>query len=182
MIILVDVDDVCLDCVSRWLEMYNATAGTSFTRDDVHDWEFSGLNLNREVLYGLLWHEDFYPNAKAIPDALDAIRFLRLLGHRVVYVTSSNPVSARAKMEWLSNHGFLIGKGAKRFDDVVICHDKSLIKGDVLVDDAVHNLETSGAKVKILFDQPHNRAFVANGFTRCLNWQEVVKAIVKLGG
>ena len=55
---------------------------------------------------------------------------------------------------------------------------KQLIRGDVLIDDGIHNLE-GGAYKKILFTAPHNRHYdaEAHGMTRVNNWEEAVRII-----
>lgn len=64
------------------------------------------------------------------------------------------------------------------WNDVIIIAHKQLIKGDVLVDDGVHNLE-GGDYAKILVDSPHNRGYdaEANGMIRLNNWDDIYHAI-----
>ena len=64
--------------------------------------------------------------------------------------------------------------------DVIITSYKQLIKGDVLVDDGVQNLE-NGDYFKILMNAPHNLAYdaEANGMCRTSNWGEVYSLITE---
>ena len=61
---------------------------------------------------------------------------------------------------------------------MIVTGRKQMVRGDVLIDDGVHNLE-GGAYRKILFTAPHNRSYdaEANGMTRADNWDEVVRII-----
>ena len=56
-----------------------------------------------------------------------------------------------------------------------------MIKADILIDDAIHNL-VYGDYVKILFDAPHNQGVNAEkyGIVRAKNWEEVYKIIGEL--
>ena len=56
-----------------------------------------------------------------------------------------------------------------------------MIRGDVLIDDGVHNLE-GGAYAKILMTAPHNRNYDAegNGMVRVHNWTQVEEAVRKI--
>ena len=53
-----------------------------------------------------------------------------------------------------------------------------MVRGDVLIDDAPHNL-VGGEYAKILFDRPHNRSFdhVANDALRVNTWEEIDQVI-----
>ena len=67
------------------------------------------------------------------------------------------------------------------WDQVIITFRKQLIKGDVLIDDGVHNLEGGDYK-KILMTAPHNRNYdaEAHGMIRVHNWDEILQVIERL--
>ena len=56
-----------------------------------------------------------------------------------------------------------------------------MIRGDVLIDDGIHNLE-GGDYVKILMTAPHNRNYdaEANGMIRVHNWEEIEEILSQL--
>ena len=64
------------------------------------------------------------------------------------------------------------------WSQVIITSRKQLIRGDVLIDDGIHNLE-GGAYRKILVTAPYNRYYdaEANGMIRVHNWDEIVRII-----
>lgn len=64
---------------------------------------------------------------------------------------------------------------------MIITANKQMIRGDVLIDDGVHNLE-GGSYKKILMTAPHNRNYdaEANGMIRVSNWTEIEKSIFDL--
>lgn len=67
------------------------------------------------------------------------------------------------------------------WDQVIITSRKQLIKGDVLIDDGIHNLE-GGDYIKILMTAPHNRDYdaEANGMIRVYNWKQIEEVINQL--
>ena len=62
-----------------------------------------------------------------------------------------------------------------------MAQDKGMVKGDILVDDGVHNLEAFSGR-KVLMTAPHNQQYDAtgNGMIRADNWHEVYKEIRRL--
>jgi 5'(3')-deoxyribonucleotidase len=66
--------------------------------------------------------------------------------------------------------------------DVIIAEQKGLIIGDVMIDDAPHNLRDFTGK-KILFNQPHNRSFNAadSEIQRVDGWGEIYEIIKQEG-
>ena len=61
---------------------------------------------------------------------------------------------------------------------MIITGRKQMIRGDVLIDDGIHNLE-GGEYRKILFTAPYNRDYnaEANGMIRVNTWEEAVRVI-----
>ena len=69
------------------------------------------------------------------------------------------------------------------WENVIITSNKEMIKGDVLIDDGIHNLLNADYK-KILMTAPYNRAFPAeeNGMIRVSSWSEIYKVISEMDG
>lgn len=86
-----------------------------------------------------------YDNMPSIPGALDGVNQLRAAGHRVVFATVSPNGSAGRKLRWLVDHGFLAwqpqpGEAPTTHPDYIEIKDKSLLRGDMLIDDGPHNI------------------------------------------
>ena len=58
-----------------------------------------------------------------------------------------------------------------------------MIKGDILIDDAVHN-HIGGDYRKFLMNAPHNEKYDAdaNGMIRVSSWKEIYELIVNICG
>lgn len=170
--ILIDMDDVLEDLLGAWVKALNEKFGTSVAPSDVVTWELEPYfpGLTRQDLYSVFRTPGFWLNLEPRPGAVDAVNKLLDLNYDVKIVTAATPESAFEKSEWLK-------KWLPRipWEDVIITSNKQLIRGDVLIDDGVHNL-IGGKYRKILVDRPHNQSFdcTAAGMLRVFRMSEVV--------
>lgn len=98
-------------------------------------------------------------------------------GHEVYIVTSAHYKSVVHKVEKvLLKHFPYIP-----WERVIITSKKQMIKGDVLIDDAVHNL-VNGDYHKFLMNAPHNQSYdeKADGMVRVSSWEEIYELIFNL--
>jgi 5'(3')-deoxyribonucleotidase len=156
--ILCDVDDVIAAFVPGLIRNYNNTLEENeqpMTLAKVNDWSLTACGFSKRVYS--LFGADLYDNwVTPIPGALEVIRHIREVGHRVVFVSSCPEGTMDAKVRWLIKHEFMAS--GKKMPDFVAADDKSLIAGDMLVDDGMHNVEAFPGKA-VLVDMPHNRSF-----------------------
>lgn len=178
-VILVDMDDVLEDLSWAWTRVLNKRYGTNVKRNDILNWDMclAFPSLTHEQVYGLLDEEDFYDELRPLEGAAESLKALKDMGHTVYIVTATSGRSVRAKMEKCLFRYFPF----LTWQDVIITWNKHLIKGDILIDDGVHNL-IDGDYAKILFSAPYNRDFdaEANGMIRVENWTEAMEAVAKL--
>lgn len=165
-------------CVS-WL---NDKYGTTVRCDDICSWDFSKAfpNLSRNQVYKPLKEDDFWDTVKPMDGAADVLRSLTQDGHEVYIVTASLYQTIPAKMERVLFRYFPF----LSWQNVIIASNKQMIDGDIMIDDAPHNL-LGGRYAKILMSAPHNRYFnaIRNGITRVSNWEQakqVLDIMVKL--
>jgi len=86
------------------------------------------------------------------PDAQEVTK--ELLNYFDIYVVSASHFSTvHNKAEWLIEHFPHIP--IKHF---IPCYHKYMIRGDILIDDGIHNLKDF-CGTRILFDQPWNRQY-----------------------
>lgn len=178
--ILVDMDDVLEDLVSCWISELNRKHGTTVQIEDITDWKIAKFfpTLSDAELYAPLFDPDMWSKLEPMPSAPEVVKRLIDDGHIVRVVTATHYGTVLPKMKrFLFMYPFL------KWEDVIIASDKSLIAGDVMIDDGTHNLETTSC-VKILFDRPHNRSYDAesNGMIRVNSWEEIYAAISKIAG
>lgn len=177
MVIAVDVDDVCADLITHWLNLYNKDYDDEMTPADMDRWEINEC-VNPQCglkIFDYLHLPDLYEGVEPIPGALEGVRALRQAGHRCVFVTSTNLHQSGKKLKWLERHGFLELKHGTISPDYVEMNDKSLIRAHAMIDDHAKNLLGFQGGIKLLMSRPHNRNVNYPTFERVTNWQEIVK-------
>ena len=181
MVILIDADGVLEDLTQKWVIYLNEKYGTSVRYEDVTEWDMTKNfpSLTREQVYGAELDDELYERLKPYDGAVQYVKKLMDDGHTVYVVTTSPYQILKVKTEkvLLKYFPFLTWK------NVIVTSDKKLIKGDILIDDGIHNL-LGGDYLKILMSAPYNRDFDAgkNGMIRVHNWKEIYEIISALCG
>jgi 5'(3')-deoxyribonucleotidase len=123
-----------------------------------------GIKL-REQMFNTpgFWHDQFPYRG--------SIQALRNLQNKYsIYIATKpiyNDICINEKIDWLKVHLPFINQ-----DNIIFCRDKSILSGDILVDDEPgHLLKFTGKR--ILFIQPYNTDYVKS-FNYCAgNWKEL---------
>lgn len=180
--VLVDMDCILVDLLPSWLEIYNRDNGTSYQVKDITDWGLTSISPTGEV-YKILEQPGFFEDLPPIPGAIQALEALLQRGHAVY--TVSAPVNARnyaEKVRWLNAWcPFLTAK------NIVFCHDKAIVQGDWLIDDAPKNAEAyrthhPGAKI-VTIEYEYNKHCTAYDLKAVgyqnpeAAWETILKAI-----
>jgi 5'-nucleotidase len=165
--LIVDMDDVMADATGQFINYYEK--------------EF-GLRIDRSILNGKGEGEGFPENHTAIAEFPYRANFFRTMTvnehcqivmeqlnkkYEVFIVSAAMefPQSLSEKFEWIKEHfPFLTWR------QVVFCGNKSVVHGDFMIDDLVHNLERFNGE-KFIFTAPHN--IHLNHFKRFNNWKEI---------
>lgn len=179
MIILVDMDDTIENLTEAWINYANKRFGTTVNAADITTWDPSEAfpTVSHEDMYALLLEDELYETVEPFENAAYYLQKIISDGHEIFIVTNSPYQVMKAKMEKvLFRHFPFID-----WKHVIITGNKHLVRGDVLIDDGIHNLE-KGDYSKLLFSAPHNRGFDAerNGMVRVNCWEEVYKAVTEI--
>ena len=176
--ILTDLDDVLWDLLGVWISELNLRNGTHVMPRDIIDWEIAKFfpGLTHEELFEPLHDERIWNRILPIKDAMTYIDQLMSDGHKLRVVTATHFATAPAKFS-----RFLEMFPIFKWEDIVITSDKSLIHGDVMIDDGTHNLEAAAPNIatRLLFNRPHNREYdaEAHGMIRVSTWKEIYQKI-----
>lgn len=177
--ILVDMDDTIEQLLDAWVRRANEKFGRDVSLDEITGWNVAApySGLTREDIYGVTYEPGFWSGVKPMPGAAEALKHFMDEGHEVYIVTATEIEHVEEKMKGLLFRYFPF----LSWNQVIITGRKQLIRGDVLIDDGIHNLE-GGDYRKILFTAPHNRFYdaEANGMTRVNTWEEVVEIIDRM--
>ena len=178
--VLVDFDQTLNNLNEAWVAYLNERHGTSVNPDNVNSWDITKAfpTLTTFEIFKPLTEEALWERVVPLPKAYDTICKLKYDGHKIYIVTTSNPISVPLKLNKVLFKYFPFFT----YNDVIITSHKQLIIGDVLVDDAPHNLEGDTTYAKILISAPHNRSFDEKsiGAVRADDWDEIYELINNL--
>lgn len=161
-----------------WVDWLNKAYGTSVHREDLTDWDTAKFfpELTKDQVFEPLFVDEFWETVQPMPGAYEFIEQLIKDGHEIYIVTSSCHETIRSKLDNVLYKYFpMIDR-----QHVIITYNKQMIKGDVLIDDAIHN-HIGGDYFKILIDAPYNQGDVEQyGIHRALDWGDVYEMIKSL--
>ena len=177
--ILVDMDDTLENLCEKWIEYLNHRHGTNVSYEDVRDWDMSKAfpTIDRDLVRAPLSDKALWDSLTPLPGAVENVRRLLSDGHKVVIVTASHPDTIEAKLNCVLFKYFPFFT----LNDVIITSQKQLVRGDVLVDDAPHNL-CGGTYQGILMSANHNLGFNAerHGLIRAMDWDDAYRIISQI--
>lgn len=161
--ILIDMDGVLADWHGGILSGLKERGINPATALDESRWDLGANDGVRRVIRRIQSEPGFYRNLKPIEGGIEALQHLATIEDVDVRICTTpddtNPTCASDKIKWVRHH--LGDEWTKR---IILTHDKTLIRGDILVDDKP---EITGDKepewTQILFDQPYNRHVVGMG-------------------
>lgn len=148
-----------------WIEYINREYGTNYKYNDITYWTFfDDLQIDSKVnVYKYLNWDGFWRSIKIYPNAVKVLESLVKAGHKVYLVTATDPCSPALQtkiVHVLNNFNpSLINK-----HNIVITQDKSIINGDILIDDKLETCLEWAERSKLVFmpEQPWNTKFDSN--------------------
>lgn len=167
--ILIDIDDTISNFGEVLLKYLNQQYDTDYKKDDIINWKWFRNNFQnpwQPTEYFFFWDEVIIDK-----DAINCIENLAKKGHEVYLVTASFPNDTL---------GYKIRKVLENFNknlinqsNIIICYNKGMIKGNIRIDDGIHNLYNDS--INILFDQPWNQNIkgIIPSFERKKSWKEI---------
>lgn len=175
--ILIDQDEVLACWLKRILEWYNQDYGTSLRVDDIKSYWMDGMlgPQGRDFVRSCIRWPDLYTNLEPVAGAVDGMKSLLYDGHDVIIVSSvptAGAIAYHGKLEWLRKHMPFFP--LKNF---IATSRKDLITGDLLFDDAPHNIEAfvNAGRRAVVMDAPYNQNVTASA--RVKTWGEFLKYV-----
>ncbi len=173
MTIFVDMDEVIADTYGEHLKLYNEEFNANLKIEDCQGkeaWEAVPV-IHRDSVKDHARREGFFGVLEVIPDSREVLRELSKVHE--VYIASAAmefPNSLREKSDWLDEH-FPFIPWQKR----ILCGDKTILKGDLLIDDRSKNLKYFNGRA-IMFGSPHN--WGNTEFERADGWREIAEKLL----
>lgn len=176
MIILVDMDDTIEHLLKAWVNGVNQKFGYCVSVDEIVSWDVSAAfpGLTHNQVYEIPMQPGFWKTVEPVKDSVEVLQNLMQAGHEVFIVTATPYESVFEKMSEVLFKYFPF----LSWEQVIITSRKQMIRGDILIDDGIHNLE-GGSYIKILMTAPHNVSYdaAANGMIRVQSWKEIEQVI-----
>jgi 5'(3')-deoxyribonucleotidase len=176
MIIYVDCDGVLNNLVPKTLDIYNAHTGKNIQMSDITTYNLNECLSEEDAknIYELWSKEILWDSLEPLPDAQWGIETLLNTGHKVAIATATYYEQFDWKLSWMKQHFPTIDT-----KHIIRINDKSLLRGDVLIDDNIDNLANSCCE-RICLSYPYNqdkdKDWVYEIY-RARNWKEIIKTI-----
>ncbi len=173
MTLFVDMDEVMANTFKAHIDRYNTDFNENLTEAEClgrEVWQCVPED-RQESIHKHPSLEGFFTELEPIKDSQAVLKDLSKKYE--VYIASAAmqyPKSLFEKYRWLDEH-FPFIHWKKR----ILCGDKHILSGDILIDDRAFNLETFNGRA-IMFTSPHN--VNNNGFERMHTWLEVAEKLL----
>ena len=166
--LLIDMDEVMADAIARFIEWYKRDFGITITAEQLAGTKLQYIvpEAHKSTVLSYPHREGFFEDLPVIENSRDVMEAL-YKKHEVFIVSAAMEFeySLAEKFRWLDKY-FPFIHWSRR----VFCGDKSVIKGDVLIDDHDFNLSVFSGRA-IMFTATHN--IYENKYERVNNWMEV---------
>ena len=140
MIIMCDLDGILNNLVPKTLDIYNATTGSNIQMSDITKYHLTECLSEEDAnnIYKLWGQKILWDSLEPLPDAQWGIETLLNTGHKVFIATATYCEQFDWKLSWMQQHFPMIDT-----KHIIRINDKSLLRGDVLIDDNIDNLANS---------------------------------------
>ena len=169
--LIIDLDETTVDFLSYLCVQYNYLYNKNIKREDINKWdltEFVGVEGKN-----IFKKPGFFINLKPFPYAIETLLRLKHDGHDIIVATHPpNGVTAMEKVLWVEKYLSFIPQ-----ENIVLIARKSLIKGDLIFDDATIHLEGFDG-IKVCMDRLYNKD--ANCDYRVSDWLEFYEVVRNL--
>jgi 5'-nucleotidase len=177
MIILIDMDNTLADFekafLAAWCKKYPDELHIPLEeRRSFHVTDDYPEDLGDKIR-DICHSKGFVFNLPPAIGGVDAVNTMLQQGHDVRFCTShftEYDPSVLEKFQWVDKHF-----GKTFVDKIVLTRDKTLVKGDILIDDKpiITGIATPTWE-HILYDQPYNRTIVGQRRLTWDNWQAII--------
>ncbi len=173
MTLFVDMDEVIADTYSAHIDRYNKDYRANLTKASCMGREVWQCvpEERRQSIHKHPTIEGFFSTLEPMKDSQSVLK--KLSQKYDVYIASAameHPKSLIEKYHWIDEH-FPFIHWKKR----ILCGDKHILSGDILIDDRIFNLETFRGR-PMMFTSPHN--INEAGFERVNSWMEVAEKLL----
>ena len=179
MVIGFDLDGTVVDSPQQVVNYVNERLDLHLTMNDFKTYSMEDAlpDKYKWIIDAAFRDPLMWKKVSLIDGAYDAIKRLYDEGHDIYFVTSSLPSNLKKKIGHLTR-SLDFFPADYVWQHTINIHNKQLLRLDVIVDDALFNLNGNREYYSICMDMPYNQTdgLIPN-FTRVHNWREVYSAI-----
>lgn len=178
-IVLLDMDDVITDCLKAVIASYNEKYNTKFKPKDCNVWslsEFFGTSIEDVLVLFRAdkFFEDLAPKRGSIKAIKDLVKSTKYDIYVITATSDEDGSELQQKIRWFNK--YIPEFNTKR---IISCQDKYVIRGDVIVDDKIDNLDLCDPYMEcILMDSPVNKN--CDKYIRIKNLRELPELLDKM--
>lgn len=174
--LIIDFDNTIVNSDKAIWELYRKRTGDLSTDYRDHSvWWYDEIcpKWSREEQDAAFQDPEFFSLLELMPGAIEVMKQLKAEGHTITICTVHKNIGVPMKVRWIRNHLDFI-------DNLVIIDDeskgyKSMIAGDIMLDDNISNLLTSSCKLAIAFGEGKwNQKWKG---PRAKNWREFYRVV-----
>lgn len=179
MIIYVDIDQVLNDLIPKTLAFYNSHTGKNIQPSDITEYKLYDC-LPQEDAYKiteLFKNKDLWETLSPLPDSQWGIKTLINMGHKVILATATHESNFEPKCNWIMKYYPMISS-----EDIIRIYDKSLLRGDILIDDCLENLTSSYCEricLDYLYNRNQNKDDIYEIY-RANDWKDIIKFVKEI--
>ena len=149
--VLIDIDDTITNFCVVLLKKLNEIYHTNYTKKDITHWNWLRETFPNPWLP--LEQKEFWDEIVVDENSINFIENLVKSGMEVYLVTAAFPSDALGYK--LRKTLSFFNENLINYRNIIVCYDKHIIKGDIRIDDAIHNL-TDRNSTNFLMSQPWN--------------------------
>lgn len=155
--ILVDIDETCNNLIEVLLEKYNAKYNDSVKIEYITEYEIQKfLKPDCENIFTEFMCRELIENLQENTGVSKVLCELAK-DNKIYFLSATHPDFVQAKHNWLKKHFPFYTA-----DMFIVCKDKNLVKGDLLIDDCLDYLKHSPCPHKICFSKPWNTSYTGH--------------------
>lgn len=184
LLIAVDIDNCLNNLTEAILEVYNADSGDNLSLSDITAYHIENFVKPeyKKFFYQYFLDRNVWKKIKVQLHCREIIARLHNEGHRIIFVTTTEPENLPKKKNWLMRNFPFLDIRKSLFS----CPVKQLVKCDILIDDCIANVTGKRDYYSILLTYPWNKDRGLDSvpmLTEAKDWNEIytrVKAIESL--
>lgn len=166
--LLIDMDAILANIFKYWLLLINNDYNESLTISKLTDWNVSNCTQNAtyDQVMNYLKDPNFFEKLEPIPNAIETLKKLHEEGFDIWIVTAPPhgcKFAFSSKQAWVAKYAPFITE-----DRIIFTQHKDKVRGDILFDDAPHNLNDF-PNTAVALNYPFNKDYKG---PRVQNWSE----------